>query len=160
MFEEKRESKWENKRSIETSPNPCRNQKNAVYAVNRAIQPSFFKIKRGNATCFAVNVLLAGWIPTQSFLLSFLTRKKVVEKGIDKQMLRALVIVSNDKTVDMGDILAIARSQAQKREHTHENVNVKSILYDPVTGSYVVLYEAGCSREADVSLGRKDTENE
>ena len=77
-----------------------------------------------------------------------------MERGIDEQMLRALVIIPNDKTTDMGDLLAIARSQAQKREHTRENVNVRSILYDPVTGVYIALYESRCSKEAGVSNGK------
>ena len=75
-------------------------------------------------------------------------------------MLKALVIVPNDKTTDMGDLLAIARAEAQKREHTHQNINVRRLLYDPVCDIYIALYEAGCSREADVSLRRKKMKNE
>lgn len=55
-------------------------------------------------------------------------------------MLRALVIVPNQKTKDVGDLLAIARATAQKIAHTRKNVNVRSILYDPVTQVYVALY--------------------
>lgn len=74
-------------------------------------------------------------------------------------MLKALVIVPNDKTTDMGDILQIARALAQKREHNHENVNVRSILFDPITSTFVAIYEPPtCSRGAGVSLGRKETE--
>ena len=57
-------------------------------------------------------------------------------------MLKALVIVCREKTKDVGSLLSIARAEAQKREHTHENVTVKNILYDPVTGVYIALYEA------------------
>jgi len=61
-------------------------------------------------------------------------------------VLKALVIYPNDKTRDVGDLLAIARSQAQKRQHTHENVNIRSILYDSITGVFVALYETRGSK--------------
>jgi hypothetical protein len=42
----------------------------------------------------------------------------------------------------MGDLLAIARAEAQKKEHTRENVTVRSITFIPECGVYVALYEA------------------
>jgi len=69
-------------------------------------------------------------------------------------VLKALVIHPNERTQGAGDILQIARAEAQKREHTHENVNVKRILFDPVCGVYVALYEASCSNSPGVR-GRK-----
>jgi len=75
-------------------------------------------------------------------------------------MLKALVITPNERTRDVGTLLAIARAEAQKREHTHQNIDVRRLLYDPVCDVYIALYEAGCSREADVSLRRKKMKNE
>jgi len=57
-------------------------------------------------------------------------------------MLKALVVYVNERVKDMGDILMIARATAQKIEHTHENITVKNILYDPVTQVYVAIYES------------------
>lgn len=71
-------------------------------------------------------------------------------------MLKALVIVPNERSRDMGSLLAIARAEAQKREHIRRKVNVKSILYDPVCGVYIALYEAGCSEKLVVSKGKRE----
>jgi hypothetical protein len=57
-------------------------------------------------------------------------------------MLKALVISPNERSRDMGDLLAIARAEAQKREHTRENITVRSITFIPECGVYVALYEA------------------
>jgi len=65
-------------------------------------------------------------------------------------MLRALVIAPNQRTKDVGDLLAIARTAAQKREHTRQNVTVHSIIYDPVTQVYVALYRVPEVREGKV----------
>lgn len=65
-------------------------------------------------------------------------------------MLRALVIYANRKTKDVGDLLAIARAEAQKREHTRHNVTVHSIIYDPVTQVYVALYQPPGARGVKV----------
>ena len=57
-------------------------------------------------------------------------------------MLKALVIYPNERTKDIGDLLAIARSAAKKREHTHQNVNVRTLKFVPECACYVALYEA------------------
>ena len=75
-------------------------------------------------------------------------------------MLKALVIHPNERTQGAGDILQIARAEAKKACHTRENVNVKRILFDPVCGVYIALYEASCSKGAGVSSGRKKMKNE
>ena len=72
-------------------------------------------------------------------------------------MLKALVIVPNDRTREMGSLLAIARAEAQKKEHTHENVRVRSILYDPVTKVFVALYER---RSGPLVQGAKEKRGE
>lgn len=64
-------------------------------------------------------------------------------------MLKALVIIPNEKTQDMGDLLAIARAEAQKREHTREDVNVKALAFIPECGVYVAVYER-CSNKLGV----------
>ena len=56
-------------------------------------------------------------------------------------MLKALVIYPPDKkTSDLGDILHISRAVAQKKEGTHQNIAIRSILYDSFNQVFVVLY--------------------
>jgi len=57
-------------------------------------------------------------------------------------LLRAVVIYPNERTDDVGDLLAIARATAQKRERTHENVKVRVLKFVPECACYVVVYEA------------------
>lgn len=64
-------------------------------------------------------------------------------------MLRALVITPNQKTRDLGALLAIARAEAQKREHTHEKINVKNLTFIAQLGVYVAVYER-CSNKLGV----------
>ena len=71
-------------------------------------------------------------------------------------MLKALVIVPNERTQDTGSLLAIARAEAQKRERTHKNVSVKTIIFVPECGVHVALYEApGVQRAPGVRGGRR-----
>jgi len=56
-------------------------------------------------------------------------------------MLRAIVITPNQRTRELGDLLAIARSEAQKREHTHKNVNIKALGFFAQLQVYVAIYE-------------------
>jgi hypothetical protein len=56
-------------------------------------------------------------------------------------MLKSLVIVPNEKTKDLGDILQIARSLAKRKEHTDANIPVLSIVFDPVTRVYIAIYD-------------------
>lgn len=64
-------------------------------------------------------------------------------------MLRSIVIVPNEKTRELGDILQIARSQAKRKEHTDADIPILSIVFDPVTKVYVAVYE-WCSGPRDV----------
>ena len=66
------------------------------------------------------------------------------------KILRSLVVYSNERTGDIGDILRIARTEAQKREHTHENLTIKTIHYVPECGCYVALYKIPGVREGKV----------
>lgn len=56
-------------------------------------------------------------------------------------MLRALVIIPNERTKDVGSLLAICRSEAKHKEHTQNNVTVRNLLHDSVTGCWVCVYE-------------------
>lgn len=57
-------------------------------------------------------------------------------------MLKALVIFPNQKTHDLGDLLAIARSCAKAREHSNETPSIRSIVYVAELGIHVAIYEA------------------
>jgi hypothetical protein len=56
-------------------------------------------------------------------------------------ILKALIIVPNEKTIDLGSLLAIARSEACKREHTQENPVVRAMLFVAELGVYVAVYQ-------------------
>jgi hypothetical protein len=56
-------------------------------------------------------------------------------------ILKALVIIPNEKTTDLGSLLAIARSQACKREHVQENPVVRAMPFVPELGVYVAVYQ-------------------
>jgi hypothetical protein len=57
-------------------------------------------------------------------------------------MLKALVLqFENNKGHDVGDLLAVARSCAKQREHSNENIKVRSILFVPEVGCHVAVYE-------------------
>lgn len=56
-------------------------------------------------------------------------------------MLKALVIVPNIRTKEYGSLLAVARAEARKREHTQDNPPIRSLIFVPELGVYVALYE-------------------
>ena len=57
-------------------------------------------------------------------------------------MLKAIVIVPNEKTVEFGSILAIARSEARKREQSKLNPPIRAMKYFPELCIYVAVYDA------------------
>lgn len=57
-------------------------------------------------------------------------------------MLKALVIIPNEKTRELGDLLAVARAEARKREHADKNPPVRTLRFLPELGVYVAVYEA------------------
>jgi len=57
-------------------------------------------------------------------------------------MYKALVISPNERTSDLGDLLAIARSEACRREHTSVNPTVKALEFVAEVGVYVAVYQA------------------
>ena len=56
-------------------------------------------------------------------------------------MLKALVITPNEKTIEYGSLLAIARAEARKREHTQENPPVRAVVFVGDIEVYVAVYE-------------------
>jgi hypothetical protein len=71
-------------------------------------------------------------------------------------MLKALVIVPNDKTREVGALLAVARAEARKREHSKVNPPILSLLFVPELGVYVAVYEAKDRDVQKAGCGRKD----
>ena len=57
-------------------------------------------------------------------------------------MLKALVITPNEKTIEFGSLLAIARAEARKRENAQENPVIRVVTFVPEIGVYVAVYEA------------------
>jgi hypothetical protein len=57
-------------------------------------------------------------------------------------LLKALVLTPNEKTTELGSILAIARSEARKRELSKENPPIRALRYFPELCVYVAVYEA------------------
>ena len=57
-------------------------------------------------------------------------------------MFKAIVVMLNAKTGDVGSILAIARSEARKREQSKENPPIRALRYFPELDVYVAVYEA------------------
>lgn len=62
-------------------------------------------------------------------------------------MFRALIIVPNEKTVDLGCLLAIARSEACRREQVKVNPTVRALVFVAALGVYVAVYEASDSEK-------------
>lgn len=56
-------------------------------------------------------------------------------------MLRAVIIVPNERTKELGDLLAIARSEAQRREHTRQNMEIRAMQFVAELSVYVAVYE-------------------
>jgi len=55
--------------------------------------------------------------------------------------LKALVVFPSDRIGDFGDLLAIGRAEAKRILKTHQNVNVKDILYSAKCGVHIILFE-------------------
>ena len=57
-------------------------------------------------------------------------------------MFKALVIMPNAKTSDVGALLAVARDAARKREDTQTNPPIRALHFIAELGVYVAIYEA------------------
>jgi len=62
--------------------------------------------------------------------------------------LKSLVIVPNSRTKEVGDLLAIARAEARKREHADKNPPIRALRFLPELGVYVAVYEAQDKQKA------------
>ena len=58
------------------------------------------------------------------------------------KVLKAIVIVPNEKTTDFGSLIAIARTEASKREHVQENPVIRAMPFVPELGVYIAVYES------------------
>ena len=56
-------------------------------------------------------------------------------------LLKALVIVPNSRTKEIGDLLAIARAEARKREHADKNPPIRALVFVPELQVYCAIYE-------------------
>jgi hypothetical protein len=56
-------------------------------------------------------------------------------------MFKALVITPNQKTIEFGSLLAVARSEARRREQIQENPPVRALCFVADLGIYVAVYE-------------------
>jgi hypothetical protein len=65
-------------------------------------------------------------------------------------MLKALVIVPNEKTVEFGSLLAVARAEACKREHVRINPSIIALNFIPELKVYVAIYEVDDTRKPEV----------
>ena len=56
-------------------------------------------------------------------------------------MLKALVLKPNEKTVEFGSLLAVARAEARKRERVGVNPPIRALVFVAELGVYVAVYE-------------------
>lgn len=54
---------------------------------------------------------------------------------------KAIVVTPNEKTTDVGSVLAIARSEACRREQVQVNPPVRALVFVAELGLYVAVYE-------------------
>ena len=55
-------------------------------------------------------------------------------------MFKALVITPNEKTIDLGSLLAVARAEARKREHSDVNPPILALRFLAELNIYVAVY--------------------
>jgi hypothetical protein len=64
------------------------------------------------------------------------------------EVLKALVIIPNSRTREVGDLLAVARAEARKREHADKNPPIRALRFFPELGVYVAVYETQDKQKA------------
>jgi len=62
--------------------------------------------------------------------------------GGEVRTLKALVIVPNQQTAELGSLVAVARAEARKREQADKNPPIRALTFFPELGVYVAVYEA------------------
>jgi hypothetical protein len=65
-------------------------------------------------------------------------------------MLKALIISPNEKTTELGSLLAVARAEARKRERSEKNPPILALQYFPELSVYVAVYEAQEAQKTEV----------
>jgi hypothetical protein len=70
-------------------------------------------------------------------------------------LLKALIILPNEKTSDVGALLAVARDAARRREDISINPPIRALQFIAELGVFVAVYEViektGTKRETKVS---------
>ena len=61
---------------------------------------------------------------------------------LTRSILKALVIIPNEQTKEVGALLAVARQAARNREHADKNPPILALRFFPELGVYVAVYEA------------------
>ena len=56
--------------------------------------------------------------------------------------MKALVIVPNEQTREVGALLAVARQAARNREQTEKNPPILALRFVPELGVYIAVYQA------------------
>jgi len=56
-------------------------------------------------------------------------------------LFKALVIAVNEKTAEIGSLLAIARAEARKREHVDQNPPILALRFLAELNVYVAVYQ-------------------
>jgi hypothetical protein len=69
-------------------------------------------------------------------------------------ILKAIVVAPNEKTKEFGILLAIARTEARRREHTDKNPPILALRFFPELGVYVAVYEAQEIQKTEVKERR------
>jgi hypothetical protein len=57
-------------------------------------------------------------------------------------LLKALVIMPNEKTTEVGALLAVARDAARRREDAQTNPPIRALHFIAELGVFVAVYEA------------------
>jgi hypothetical protein len=70
------------------------------------------------------------------------------------RMLKALVIIPNSQTKEFGSLLAVARAEARKREHSDKSPPIRALRFLPELGVYVAVYEASETQKQTESKGK------
>jgi hypothetical protein len=58
------------------------------------------------------------------------------------RLLKALIIMPNEKTTEVGTLLAVARDAARKREDAQTNPPIRALHFIAELGVFVAIYEA------------------
>jgi hypothetical protein len=73
----------------------------------------------------------------------------VTEQNIKtRPVLKALVIIPNPKTQEIGALLAVARQAARNREHIEKNPPILALRFIPELHVYVAVYEAQTTQKS------------